>query len=71
MMLTGLTETAIKDMIESQLLASGRYTLTAPGGRPIFTKEQRDAIAHAIASALNANNEELIRQLRAAGVAGL
>ena len=70
-MAIGLNEADVANLVTTELLTLGRYTLTQPHGRPIFTKEQRDAIAHAISSAIKANNEEIIRQLRAAGVQGL
>ena len=70
-MALGLNEADVENLVNTELLALGRYTLTQPSGRPIFTKEQRDAIAHAVSSAIKANNDELIRQLRAAGVQGL
>jgi hypothetical protein len=64
----GLNETEIESMVSEELLSLGRYTVTAPGGRPIFTKEQRDVIAKAVSSVVQKNNEELIRRLRDAGV---
>ena len=70
-MAIGLSETDVENLVSTELLTLGRYTLTQPSGRPIFTKEQRDAITHAISSAIKANNEEIIRQLKAAGVQGI
>ena len=67
----GLSETDVEALVNAELLALGNYTLTHPGGRPVFTKEQRDAIAHAVSSAIRANNDKLIEQLKAAGVSGL
>jgi len=67
----GLSEADVENLVSSELLSLGRYTLTQPGGRPIFTKEQRDAIAHAVSTAIKANNEEILRKLREAGVSGL
>ena len=70
-MAIGLSEAEVESLVSTELLTLGRYTLTQPHGRPVFTKEQRDGIAHAISSAIKANNEEIIRQLQAAGVQGL
>ena len=67
----GLNEADVESLVQSELLNLGNYTLTHPGARPVFTKEQRDAIAHAVSTAIKANNEELIKALKAAGVAGL
>ena len=67
----GLSEEDVETLVSNELLSLGRYTLTQPSGRPVFTKEQRDAIAHAISSAIKANNEAIIEKLRAAGVSGV
>jgi len=67
----GLSEADIESLVGNELLSLGRYTLTQPSGRPIFTKEQRDAIAHAVSSAIAANNEAIIEKLRAAGISGI
>jgi hypothetical protein len=67
----GLSEQEVETLVGNELLTLGRYTLTQPSGRPIFTKEQRDAIAHAVSSAIKANNEAIIEKLRAAGVSGV
>lgn len=64
----GLSESEIETLVSEELLSLGRYTLTAPGGRPIFTREQRDVIARAVSAVVQKNNEELIRRLRDAGV---
>ena len=67
----GLNESEVEVLMQDELLGLGRYTLTAPGGRPVFTKEQRDAITKAVSAALKKNNEEILRQLREAGIAKL
>lgn len=67
----GLNEAETQSLVQSELLSLGNYTMTHPGGRPVFTKEQRDAIAHAVSSAIKANNERIISALKAAGVSGL
>lgn len=64
----GLSESEVETLVANELLTLGRYTLTVPSGRPVFTKEQRDAVAHAVSSAIKANNEALVSQLKAAGV---
>lgn len=67
----GLNEAEVESLVQGELLSLGNYTLTHPGGRPVFTKEQRDAIAHAVSSAIKANNDQIISALKAAGVSGL
>ncbi len=67
----GLNEAEVESLVQGELLSLGNYTLTHPGGRPVFTKEQRDAIAHAVSSAIKANNEQIISALKAAAVSGL
>jgi hypothetical protein len=67
----GLNEADVASLVHTELLTLGNYTLTQPGGRPVFTKEQRDAIAHAVSIAIKANNEKIIEQLKSAGVSGL
>ena len=67
----GLNQADIEATVSSELLALARYTFTAPGGRPIFTREQRDAIARAVSSVVARNNAEILRQLREAGVTGI
>jgi hypothetical protein len=67
----GLSDEEVTSLVNNELLSLGRYTLTQPSGRPVFTKEQRDAIGQAVAAAIRANNEALIQKLREAGVAGL
>lgn len=64
----GLSDSDIETLVSEELLGLGRYTLTAPGGRPIFTKEQRDVIAKAVSAVVQKNNDELVRRLRDAGV---
>lgn len=67
----GISESEVSQLVSEQLLAQGRYTLTQPGARPVFTKEQRDAIALAVSAAIKANNEAIMAKLREAGVSGL
>jgi hypothetical protein len=67
----GLNEADVESLVGSELLSLGGYTMSHPGGRPVFTREQRDAISHAVSAAIKANNDEIIKQLKAAGVAGL
>jgi hypothetical protein len=67
----GLNEATVESLVQNELLSLGNYTLTHPGARPVFTKEQRDAISHAVSSAIKANNEEIMRVLKAAGIQGL
>ncbi len=67
----GLSEEEVLSLVSNELLTVGRYTLTQPSGRPVFTKEQRDAIAHAVSSAVKANNDALLQKLREAGVSGV
>ncbi len=64
----GLNSTEVESLVQSELLSLGRYTVTEPGGRPIFTKEQRDAISKAVSAAIEKNNADLVSKLRAAGV---
>jgi len=64
----GLNESDVEDMVREELLSLGRYTLTAPGGRPVFTQEQRDAIAKAVSAVIKKNNEEILRQLQESGL---
>jgi hypothetical protein len=67
----GLAEANVESLVGEELLASGRYTLTAPGGWPVFTREQRDAIARAVSRVIARNNDAIERRLREAGVGGL
>ncbi len=67
----GLNQDDVETLVHEGLVAGGRYTLAAPGGRPIFTKEQRDAIARALSDVVSRNNDAIINQLRQAGVAGI
>jgi hypothetical protein len=64
----GLTQEIFDSLIEEELTSAGRYTFTVPGGRPVFTKDQRAAISRAISAVVRRNNEEVLRALRNAGI---
>jgi hypothetical protein len=64
----GLTQSAIDVLVEEELLGDGRYTFTVPGGRPVFTKDQRAAISRALSVVIERNNDEIVRTLREAGM---
>ncbi len=67
----GLSESNLESLIRDELLFGGRYTVAQPGGRPILTSEQRAAITRAFSHVLAANNDEILKQLRQAGVSGI
>ena len=67
----GLSASDIDTLLNDELLANGRYTVSEPGGKLILTSEQRLAITRAFSRVLAANNDAILNQLRQAGVSGI